>query len=73
MALIKQDGSQGCLKSNFIPPPYDLYLWEVDAVKRGAKEIKSQTRTILETINTLYNIEYNLHFKHKNMNKYVKF
>ena len=35
---------------------YGRCLGEVDAVIRGQKEIKSQLRTILETINTLYSI-----------------
>ena len=31
--------------------------------EEGAKEIKSQTKTILETINTLYSISYNPYFQ----------
>ena len=33
-----------------------LFLEEIDGVRWGPKEIKSQTRTILETINRLYSI-----------------
>ena len=34
----------------------DLFLGEIDGVRWGPKEINSQTRTILETINRLYSI-----------------
>ena len=33
-----------------ISSPYGLFSGEVDEVRRGPKEIKSQTRTILKTI-----------------------
>ena len=50
---MKQDESQGYLEPFMINWPLS---GEKDAVRRGAKEIKSQTKTILETINTLYGI-----------------
>ena len=63
---MKQDESQGCLKPCYVPAPlYGVCLGKVDAVRRGPKEIKSQTRTILETINTQYSISYNPHFLKK--------
>ena len=39
-----------------IPSSYGLCLGEVDVVRRWPKEIKSQTRTILETIHPLYSV-----------------
>ena len=54
---MKQDESQGTLKPNYVPLSYDLRLKEMDdAVRRGPKEIKSETRTILETSDKLYSI-----------------
>ena len=46
---MKQAGSQGY-------SPHGLCMGEVGALRRGPKEIKSQTRTILETTNILYSI-----------------
>ena len=61
---MKQDESQGTLKPSYVPLSYDLRLKEMDdAVRRGPKESKSETRTILETSNKLYSIQYNPHFQ----------
>ena len=51
---MKQDESQDCLKPSYVPLLYDLCLGKVDAVRRWPTEIKSQTITILDSINTLY-------------------
>ena len=53
---MKADESQGCLRPSNASPPYGFCLGEVDAVRKGPKEIQSQTKTILESINTLYSI-----------------
>ena len=53
---MKADECKGCLMPNNVSPPYGFCLGEVDAVRKGPKEIKSQTKTILESINTLYSI-----------------
>ena len=43
---MKQGESQGCLKPSYVSgPAYGVCLSKVDAVTRGPKEIKSQTRT----------------------------
>ena len=60
-AVMKQDGSKGWLKPSYVPGPVLLPIChgKVDAASGvgwgggGAKEINSQTRTILETTNTL--------------------
>ena len=60
---MKQDENQDCFERRYVPRPCWLCLGKVDSVKRGLKETKSQTRTILETINTLYSISYDLYSK----------
>ena len=60
---MKQDGSQSCLKPSNIPLFYGLCRGEMDSLRRGPKEIKSQTRIILETIDTLLSILYNPNVK----------
>ena len=64
---MKQDERQGCLKPGSV---LGTALWPLPGQdgcsEKGPNEIKSQTRTILETINTLYTISYNPHFKKKN-------
>ena len=61
---MKQDESQGCLKPSYILGPA---LWLVSGdggcSAEGGQEIKSQTRIILVTINTLYSISYNPYFQ----------
>ena len=47
-AVMKQDESQGCSKPSYFPN--GICLRNVDAVRRGPKETKSHTKTILETI-----------------------
>ena len=54
---MKQDEMRGCLKPSYVMGPT---LWplpgEGGCSEEGPKEIKSQTRSILETINTLKSI-----------------
>ena len=50
---------------NNIPSPYGLCLGQADVVRRGPKEIKSQTKSILVTTYTLYSIKHNPHFRKK--------
>ena len=62
---MKQNESQGCLKPSYVLGPA---LWPVSgeggcSEGGGPNEIKSQTRTILVTINTLYSITYNPYFQ----------
>ena len=67
-ALLKQAKSQGCLKPNNV---LASTIWplsgqggrSVEGGGTGAKEIKSETRTILETINSLNSILYNPYFQ----------
>ena len=57
---MKQDERQGCLKTSYLLGPALRPLsGEVGWSEEGPKEIKYQTRTILETINTLKSISYN--------------
>ena len=54
---MKHNESHGCLKPSYVPGlPYGLCLGKLGSVRRGPKVIKSQTNTILETVNTLYSI-----------------
>ena len=65
---MKQDESQGCLRPSYVLGPA---LWPVSGEGGcskeggGAKEIKSQTRTVLVIINTVYSISYNPYFQKK--------
>ena len=63
---MKKDERPGCLKPRYVP---ELALGplsgEGGCSEEGPKERKSQIRTILETINTLYSISYNPQFQKK--------
>ena len=65
-ALMKQDESQGCFKAQLCSPALWPLSGEGGCSEERPIEIKSQTRTILETINTLYSISNNPHFQNKN-------
>ena len=61
-ALVKQNESQGCFKPSYVRgPPYGIRLGKVDAVRTGPKEIKSQTRTIIDKIS---NKKHHGNFQH---------
>ena len=56
---MKRDERQGCLKPSYILEPALWPLsWEGGCSERGPKETKSQTRTMLEIIKTLFIISY---------------
>ena len=61
---MKQDEGQGCLKQSYV---LCALSGEGGCSEEGSKEINSQTKTILETINTLYSISYIPYFQ-----KYVQ-
>ena len=59
---MKQNESKGCLKPSHVPgsalSPLPV---KGGCSEEGPNEIKSQTRTLLETINTQHGISYNSH------------